>query len=107
MTEEKKGMSFNEFFGTNRSDTLLHPSIKKEIQSFITMLQTFYDSKIDVPTATEIDALEYIPLFTINAALVASMLGVTYEEYLMAVDYMIRALDLEERELNAEKVSHE
>lgn len=78
-------------------DTLLHESIKEQIQGLIDMLQKFYDSKIAPPTATELDALEYIPLFCINGALIASLLGVTYEEYLMAVDYMIRALDLEEK----------
>lgn len=96
MTEQKKEVSFNEFFGADRSDNLLHPSIKKEIQKFIDMLQTFYEKKIEPTDATEIDALEYIPLFTINGALIASMLGVTYDEYLMAVDYMIRVLDLED-----------
>lgn len=78
-------------------DTLLHDSIKEQIQGLIDMLQKFYDSKIAVPTATELDALEYIPLFCINGALIASLLGVTYEEYLMAVDYMIKALDLEDK----------
>ena len=82
---------------TDPHSVLLHPSIKKQIQDFIDMLQDFYDSKIDTPNATEGDALEYIPLFTINGALLASMLGTTYDEYLMAVDYMIRALDLEDK----------
>lgn len=81
-----------------RADALLHPSIKKQIQDLINMLQEFYDSKIDSAEATENDALEYIPLFCINGLLIASMLGVTYDEYLLAVDYMITLLDLEDKE---------
>lgn len=79
----------------SKSDVPLHPSIKKQIQGFIDMLQEFYDQKIDNPEATETDALEYIPLFNINGLLIASMLGVTMEEYYLITDYMIRLLGIE------------
>lgn len=89
--------SYEEIFNS-KSDALLHPSIKKQIRDLIEMLQKFYDQKIDPADATENDALEYIPLFCINGLLIAAMLGVTYDEYLMAVDYMITLLDLEEKD---------
>lgn len=79
-----------------RSEVLLSDSLKKQIQGFIDMLQKFYDEQIAPPTCTENDALEYIPLFCINGALIASMMNVTYDEYLLATDYMIRLLGLEE-----------
>lgn len=86
--------SYEEIFN-GKSDVPLHPSIKKQIQGFIDMLQEFYDKKIDNPEATELDALEYIPLFNINGLLIASMLGVTMEEYYLVTDYMIRLLGIE------------
>ena len=79
----------------SKTDVPLHPSIKKQIQGFIDMLQNFYDKKIDKPDATETDALEYIPLFNINGLLIASMLGVTMEEYYAITDYMIKILGIE------------
>lgn len=78
-----------------KSDVPLHPSIKEQIQGCINMLQDFYDQKIDTPEATETDALEYIPLFNINGLLLASILGVTMEEYYLVTDYMIRLLGIE------------
>lgn len=100
MSESEKidlNISFKDMV-SDHNDVLLHDSIKEQIQGFIDMLQKFFDEKIAPSDATETDALEYIPLFCINGALVASMLGVTYDEYLLAVDYMIRLLDLEAKE---------
>lgn len=76
-------------------DLLLDPKVKEHIQELINMLQDFYDKKIAPQNSTLGDALDYIPLFTINGALIASVLGVTYDEYLVAVDAMIKVLDLE------------
>ena len=95
---EKIDLNMFKDITSDHDDVLLHDSIKKQIKGFIHMLQEFYDEKIAPPDATEVDALEYIPLFCVNGALIASMLGVTYDEYLLAVDYMIRMLDLEAKE---------
>lgn len=80
-----------------RGEKLLSNDMKEQIQGLIDMLQQFYDEQIAPATCTENDALEYLPLFCINGALLATMMDVTYDEYLLAVDYMIRLLDLEEK----------
>lgn len=80
-----------------RGEKLLSNDMKEQIQGLIDMLQQFYDEQIAPATCTENDALEYLPLFCINGALLATMMGVTYDEYLLAVDYMIRLLDLEDK----------
>lgn len=99
MTEKKmdftKTRAYDDIFNQERSDTLLDESVKKNIKDLIDMLKTFYDEQIAPPTCTEYEALTYIPLFCINGALIASLMGITYDEYLLATDYMIRILDLE------------
>lgn len=93
-----KTRAYDDIFTEKRNDTLLDESVKKNIKGLIDMLQDFYDKDIAPPTCTEYDALTYIPLFCINGALIASSMGVTYDEYLLATDYMIRLLDLESDE---------
>ena len=90
-----KTHAYDDIFTEERNDVLLDESIKKNIKELIDMLQNFYEEQIAPPTCTEYDALTYIPLFCINGALIASLMGVTYDEYLLATDYMIRLLDLE------------
>ena len=99
MTNNRKTIDLTTAYDSiidGRSDVLLSEGMKKQIQDLINMLQKFYDEQIAPPTCTENDALEYIPLFCINGALIASMMNVTYDEYLLATDYMIRLLGLEE-----------
>lgn len=97
MTAKKKDLltAYDDII-KGRSEVLLSQNMKDQIQNLIDMLQKFCDEQIAPATCTENDALEYIPLFCISGALLASMMNVTYDEYLLAVDYMIRLLGLEE-----------
>lgn len=63
--------------------------LKQEIKSMVSMLDDFYKKKIDPADATMLDAFEYIPLFCLNGAILASAMGIPYEDYLRIVDIMI------------------
>lgn len=91
---------FERIVGDKEYSQPLDPQVKKEIRGLLDMLNDFYDTKIGAETSTLQDAFEYIPLFTVNGALIASMLGITYEEYLTIVDTMIVLLGLDEGEEN-------
>ena len=77
----------------------LDPKIKKEIKWLIEMLDDFYSKKIEPPTATIKDAVDYIPLFYINGALISSLMDIPYDDYLKLVDIMIVALNIEKEEI--------
>lgn len=63
--------------------------LKQEIKNMVSMLDDFYKKKIDPADATMLDAFEYIPLFCLNGAILASAMGIPYEDYLRIVDIMI------------------
>ena len=77
----------------------LPPNIKENIRGCLDILETFYEQKIDPADATYIDAYDYIPLFTINGALIATLLNIPYEDYLKLVDIMMVVLDITKEEV--------
>lgn len=90
---------FQGVLGDRYYDKLLDPSIKKNIRGLLNMLEDFYKSKIDRPDATNLDAYDYIPLFCINGALIASLMDIPYDDYLKLVDIMMVVLDITKEEV--------
>lgn len=87
---------FSKILQSQDYEALLSDNLKNEIKWLIEMLQDFYDSKINKPDATVLDAIDYIPLFCINGALISSMMNIPYEDYLKLVDVMIVILGIQE-----------
>lgn len=90
---------FKNVLGEINYDAPIDPKIKKEIKWFIEMLDDFYEKKIAPPTATMTDAIDYIPLFCINGALISSLLDIPYDDYLKLVDIMIVVLNIQKEEI--------
>lgn len=86
--------------GDRYYDQPLDPSIRKNIRGLLDMLEDFYQKKISKPDATYLDAYDYIPLFCINGALIASFMDIPYEDYLKLVDIMMVVLDITKEEVD-------
>lgn len=100
--EEVFDASINVFqgvLGDRYYDKPLDPNIKENIRGLLNMLEDFYKSKIDKPDATNLDAYDYIPLFCINGALIASLMDIPYDDYLKLVDIMMVVLDITKEEV--------
>ena len=100
--EEVLDASINVFqgvLGDRYYDKPLDPQIKENIRGLINMLEDFYKTKIDKPDATNLDAYDYIPLFCINGALIASLMDIPYDDYLKLVDIMMVVLDITKEEV--------
>ena len=80
--------------GKRDFDEPLDPRIKKNVKDLLKLLEDFYDEKIGNSNATYQDACDYIPLFCINGALIATQLGIVYDDYLKLVDIMMVILDI-------------
>ena len=90
---------FQGVLGDRYYDKPLDPNIKENIRGLLNMLEDFYKSKIDKPDATNLDAYDYIPLFCINGALIASLMDIPYDDYLKLVDIMMVVLDITKEEV--------
>lgn len=100
--EEVFDASINVFqgvLGDRYYDKPLDSNIKENIRGLLNMLEDFYKSKIDKPDATNLDAYDYIPLFCINGALIASLMDIPYDDYLKLVDIMMVVLDITKEEV--------
>lgn len=94
MTQKINVQDFFQDLRKDRSDVLLHDSIKELIQEMIDLIQEEYNKIILNPTCTEYDALEYILLFAIEGCIAASRLGSNMDEYFTAVDIYAGLLGL-------------
>lgn len=77
-----------------QDEDLLPENFKNTLQQFIDMLQKMFDNDINTEDCTILRVKNYIPMFTVFGTLAAAQLGITQEEYYVAVDYYIRELDL-------------
>lgn len=73
---------------------LLSDSHKEAFSRALNTLQTLYEEDINVAGATIGKALEYIPIFIIEALLMASSLGVSQDELYAVTDWYIKELNL-------------
>lgn len=94
MVTKEEVRVFNEML-SEKSDTLLHPSIKDFIKDqCLATLESEYEKVIMDPKCTEEQALEYILLFSTFGNWIAAILGCTMDEYYMATDVFIDLVGL-------------
>lgn len=72
----------------------LTDSQKKMFRGALDTLEKLFDEDINVEGATVGKAMEYIPIFVIEALLLASSMQVTQEELYAITDWYIKELNL-------------
>lgn len=84
----------SQILGDREYDEPIDPNIKKDVKGLIDMLNELYEEKIHPSTATNQDLFDYIPLFCINGALIATRMNIVYEDYLKLTEIMMAVLGI-------------
>lgn len=80
---------FARVLGEHDYDQLIPEDLKHEIKELVKMLDDYYNKKIAPTEATMMDAFEYMPLFCLNGALMATFMNIPYEDYLRLTEVLI------------------
>lgn len=75
-------------------DEPLADEMKEQIGKSIASLQKLFDEDINVDKATIEAALYYLPLFNIHGLILASILGVSMDEYYLITEHLAGQLGL-------------
>jgi len=76
----------------------LMESIKRQTRKSLTNLMTLYEEYIDQEECTIATFLEFVPWIAINGAWLASLVGVSLDEYYVVVDYFLNEYNLQKEE---------
>lgn len=76
----------------------LMDSIKRQTEKSLTNLMTLYKEYINQEDCTISTFLEYVPWIAINGAWLASLVGVTLDEYYVIVDYFLNEYNLQKEQ---------
>ena len=90
---------FSQVLGDRDFEKLADPKRKEDIRGLLDILEKFYQEKVAPATATNQDLFDYIPLFCINGALIATRMNIVYEDYLKLVDIMMVVLGIMKEEV--------